>query len=222
MSNGTPEENPWVPDLSGKPAWQASPWDPAAIAACLPDLLVFDGPTDEQPDSVTIKQELDLALGRQIEGELRGEVWAILIKGILPRAASEFEKEFTNPGMFPNLPGTCWWVRDDAGTGLYNCTGHCAAPESGEFRPIEPFDPKYFEDLGFQKITAPYLFSYIPDEAVLAHFSEGHTARKSSYKLGDERLWESKLGPAFRILHSLKALEGGHYGDVMEYWEKAY
>lgn len=145
---------------------------------------------------------------------------------------------------FPNLVNKCWWVSEAVGMGAYNCMGYCTGLLKVEenfrkelsleqelvrfFGEKEDLEAGYkmIEDFGLIKVIGNSADAIRDEKSKVVVFSQSHVAIKSWFLKTNERLWESKIGGGYsqryqsrRILHSLKDLEGGHYGNVIAYYK---
>jgi hypothetical protein len=191
--------------------------------------------------------ELDfIGVGRKVRkphsvkfGHVRADKQnAVIIRGIAPRPPNVGEYKDT-VDKFAGLAKTCWWMTDDfsGSLGSYNCYGYVIAREAVEkgenVRVCEPgweippnneslkaYDT-FFGLYGYVRIPEP-VGTEIPQLARIAWFSEKHVALRSDYGYKGEDQWESKIGnDGYRILHPLRALEKGLYGDVVHWYRKA-
>jgi hypothetical protein len=76
---------------------------------------------------------------------------------------------------------------------------------------------RFYAEIGMQKQTVEPPADFPGDVTALYANAAGpqHAARRDR---GEPEWWESKLGLTFRIMHRLKELEGGAYGDVVAFY----
>jgi hypothetical protein len=166
------------------------------------------------------------------------KMYLVFMLGIVPRSPTEAEYKSVTE-KFPLLQNACWWITDDQGQGAYNCYSYCmgrlqimdninkgidpsiALHDAGSVH--EDFEEvrKFFSSKGLH-----YTTDLNTPSPSIASFQDKHTAWRSSYQYSNTVLWESKLGywgsktETVRILHFLKDLEGGPYGNINGYFTK--
>jgi hypothetical protein len=156
---------------------------------------------------------------------------ATIILGIEPRPPTPDEYR-TMVGLCAGLADSCWWITEDFSAGGYNCFVHVVAREAkakGEkvrsrypanevakhvAGSIATYDT-FFDKYGYARIKEEPATDVVPPSARIAWYSGEHVALRSDYAYKGAVLWESKLGEfQMRIIHPLRAVEGGEYGTL--------
>ncbi len=195
--------------------WQGNPW-----RSCPASELEYIGPTPKvaKPASVDFNS---------VPAETQD---ATIILGIEPRPPTPDEYR-TIVGLCSGLADSCWWITEDFSVGGYNCFGHVVAREAAaagdKLRSRYPANEvakhvegsldtydTFFGKYGYTRFPEPATDA-VPPSARIAWYSGPHVALRSDYAYKGAVLWESKLGEfQVRILHALRAVEGGEYGDL--------
>jgi hypothetical protein len=134
--------------------------------------------------------------------------------------------------VFPRLQGTTYTITSPQ-TMDYNCIAHAASDSTKFWWPLS--HPRYYWPPGFLLDDSVINFidtfrrflgyEVCSDGQLEAGYSKiaiyaiGGSTKHMARQLGDGS-WTSKLGPQHDISHELTALEGQHYGIVVQFMRR--